>query len=474
MPYSICVMDDAIPANVPGIQFDDSNIIEGKLLKQLVDMSEVWTDSDIHSLIQSFLVDPDSWVLTAFRNPSLYLTYEQSYRYHPEIIIFDWDYPGSSEPTESLLTMLLERAFSIVYIYTGQDDAGKVKTIIEGAPFKQYAGRLFLLHKGEDDSANKLLKYLTSIKTTNFSFKFGTTLRNHAINSMEQILVDLSRITNGDMRQFIVNEGDSKDLLDFVTERFRNKLHTLELPDVPNQTPAASSLDEEVVTQTNVTDVGACEKLWAHRLYYCAPAEDKFIRRGDIIKKTDGTKYHLIISGDCDLARFWDKNKGYLHIIELIKLTHANIIRLEEKYNCNKSIETLCKGKDGRKFSSTSICNLELSGMTGFFILPFINDDGTTFNFLGYAKDINSKRLAVPEEKKSERLTLGALHGYTRICTVSEPFLTPLINEVLAQISGSGAPDYGKTTKTAIHEKSKVCMMPPSTDNGPTDSGGTR
>jgi len=86
----------------------------------------------------------------------------------------------------------------------------------------------------------------------------------------------------------------------------------------------------------------------------------------------------------------------------------------------------------------------------GPFVLPFVPVEDARINLLAVPKDIVTKRIDLPpefapltERKKSE-LSVKYSHwpDAKRVCTISEPFLTPVIQHVLSTIGGIGVPDY--------------------------------
>ena len=57
--------------------------------------------------------------------------------------------------------------------------------------------------------------------------------------------------------------------------------------------------------------------------------------------------------------------------------------------------------------------------------------------------------------EESTKLKYDFMLGYKRLATLSEPFLTNLIDSILNCISGSGVPDYPDKIKAAIFERVK-------------------
>ncbi|MBK7229840.1 MAG: hypothetical protein IPH97_13460 [Ignavibacteriales bacterium] len=99
------------------------------------------------------------------------------------------------------------------------------------------------------------------------------------------------------------------------------------------------------------------------------------------------------------------------------------------------------------------------------FILPFIEINNnadekgaeTYINLWGIPKDISHKYLK-PQDGidqdtlKDQPLTYEHLRDYERIASLSEQFLTPLIQKILNSISGFGTPDYHSIIQKMIKE----------------------
>jgi hypothetical protein len=111
--------------------------------------------------------------------------------------------------------------------------------------------------------------------------------------------------------------------------------------------------------------------------------------------------------------------------------------------------------------------NLKISSMTqtpdkfpeGTLLLPFIYIGDQVFDFLVFPKEICSIEVDVPESCKGNidkirdcSLDYTCFPGYKRICTLSEPFLSPFIQTLLNALSGQGVPDYPPIVKDAMNE----------------------
>ena len=79
-------------------------------------------------------------------------------------------------------------------------------------------------------------------------------------------------------------------------------------------------------------------------------------------------------------------------------------------------------------------------------------------NFLAIPKELSPTRITTPadwnnftdRQKKEHPMKYSYWVDAERICTVSEPFLTPVIQHVLSTIGGIGVPDYPEQMKTVL------------------------
>ena len=78
MRYSICVIDDKIPASgVEGIR--DSDLLNASNLQMMLRQEELWTDEVIKNLIRTLLDQKDAdnvttkWDVYGFTNPSFFI-----------------------------------------------------------------------------------------------------------------------------------------------------------------------------------------------------------------------------------------------------------------------------------------------------------------------------------------------------------------------------------------------------------------
>lgn len=444
MRYSICIIDDEIPAS--GIQWiRDTELLNSSNLEYLLIQTEKpWTDETIKNLIKTLLKatsedGTSTWDVYGYTNPSFYINTLENGAFRADIVIFDWDYPGASSDTnsESLLQEILNKTFSLVFIFSKADKQEEIGRILAKPEFQIYKERLFYLDKAIDgnDQTTALLEKAEQLYQTNFSFRFAHVLRTKATQSMDKILSDMGKIFLNDVKNHIViGDGGKRDFVDFITEKFRFALASKDIYELVEKIP-------EPAQDMPVPDAVAVKKMWSYRLYFQNETGDDLVRCGDVIRGEDA--FYLVLSADCDLHGFWKKNLGIVNTVVLHELDQANITLKDTLSVCMKP------DKISGKIQSLLGRVGELS--EGPFVLPFVPIDGDMRNFLVLPKDLFSKRItSFPEdwgtlnEKSKSRLSMKYAYwpGAQRFCTVAEPFLTPVITHILKTIAGNGVPDY--------------------------------
>ena len=139
MRYSVCIIDNDIPAAGPQAQnagIKDSELLNASNLQFLIN-NETWTDDVIKSLVQTLLTEKAAdgispkWDLFAFTNPAFYINAIDDGFFRPDLIVFDWEYPGgqagSGTDSESLLKQILDRTFSLVFIFSKADKKDEIE-----------------------------------------------------------------------------------------------------------------------------------------------------------------------------------------------------------------------------------------------------------------------------------------------------------------------------------------------------------
>ena len=480
-PYKFYLSDDELPLLKDGLLRNEDIIRHSALKCMLADDEYGWPDETVRDLLQK-AVDQDQWQVTAARNPEFLLKEFETSLDRPDVLVFDWDYQGLPKPAEDYLAEFLSKTYCIVQIYSGADMKDAIQAVIQKDRFSAYQSRLLLSEKREV-TPEELLKTVEKQYKDNFSYRFGAQLRNATARSLEEILVSLGRnsidqvlallhaqgTTEGDFKELFIEKlrnhlredaallkratelgvkGDhAQVLIDLVAEKLRNDLNSEDLK-LAVSGRGIPDADEKVKE--------AAAKLWSYRLDY--KLSDDCVRRGDIARKTETAEMFVVVSADCDLNRLWDKNYGYVNLVPIYQITKTS-----EELKKRLELAKITAGNLDFKVGSLATTPQKLSD--GTLLLPFIPVESALLDFLVFPKEIASVEVPGPAEAEGDinkLLPLGLSYsrfgGFKRVCTLSEPFLTPFIITLLDTLAGQGVPDYPRIVKGAIHDRSKKAL----------------
>lgn len=435
--YAICVIDDKLPSSQFSEFMDDTKMLNENNFKHLLSDQGSWEEAELLNLVKD-LFEKDEYILSGFTSQSFFLNHVEENIFSPDVIIFDWDVgEGLNSNQKDILLEILESKYCLIAIYTGADNENAVTNVIKSNEFEAYEneGRLFLLKKEEEDSVVRLQTKIDE-SLDYFSFKLGQILRRNTLQAIDNILINISRLS---FKQFVTAFGEynrtsnesslSKiDFIEIMIEKLQTELLNVEFSNFPLKEPRENVEDDELL-----------RKLWHYRLYH--KPQDNIVRKGDIIKRNEDDRLFLILTSDCHLNQFWKKNLGYLTLIPLYQIDN-NIVRNKISEYTNR--DTI------RQFSISSIVNPQkLKNIT---ILPAIQisdenqNDGQYVDYILTPKEIFSIEIPKPtgidlnSQLKIEHLNDG-YNGSGRI-RIGEPFLSPLTQFILSEVAGYGTPDY--------------------------------
>lgn len=443
MKYSICYIDDRIPVEKFSNYFEDTKIIHGSVLNFLIKSLDEWEEEAVRNLISELLGDGEKWSLSAFKNPSFFLNHQKEEIYSPEIILYDWDYGfgPNSDDSEQYLLQILKSTYGIVHVFTHADNEGEVTDVLKRPEFEIYQDRLGLTKKDDVNSVNKVLESAEKRWNSNFSYRFGKELFLNAHSALNKIFVDIAKLS---IEQFIASLGHkvqggkysiaTDNLIGVICEKFKHELYEYDF----------SVMETPIIVKEDA-DVEMVRKMWAYRLYY--KSKDEVVKKGDIVtRKSDGSLF-IVLSSDCHMDAFWNKNYGFISLIPLHKL--------EDKENLKKRFKAL-KNEKIKSFSITSLTNTSVKDIS---ILPSIPiEEGTYVDYLLIPKEISSVFIELPEIENIDNTknSLPLLYEYwpefSNILSISEPFKSPLIQFIMENITGYGCPDFPISLKKHLNE----------------------
>ncbi len=430
--YSICIIDDKIPAARFAVFMDEKKILNRNNFEHLLKYEKIWEELQLFNLVKKLFEKPDNYEITGFTNHSFFFNYIEEDIFSPDIVIFDWEV-GETNPKQNLLE-LLQKKYCLIAVYTGEDNKEEVNSVINGEEFADYKERLFIQIKGEDKSVEKLETQISE-RLKLFSFKLNQTIKKNTLQSIDNILIKIGKLS---FNQFVSlfgedDNGQKKisqpDFIDIFLEKLKFELTSIGLDDV-----------ELKANHANIEDTNKIRELWHYRMYH--KTNDNIIRKGDILKKDND--YFLVLSSDCHLNEFWNKSLGYLMLVKL-HLVDKNNDNFKKRLNYRKN-ENLTKYRLNSLVSPTKIDFLT--------ILPSLVFNGN--NYYDYAlnpRELSSMEIGLPVNNNTrQKLLIEHIVGYEKYLSVSEPFMSTLFLFISQHFSGYGLPDFSEKLRDSISE----------------------
>ncbi|MCX6578753.1 MAG: hypothetical protein NT166_01050 [Candidatus Aminicenantes bacterium] len=484
MQYSICIIDDGINQVAAAHNIKKNSLLNSIVLHKLLSEEADWgKEIPLYELFTKLLNEKEGndyiWNVYAFTHPEFFLNSHEKELLRVEIIIFDWDFSPTIDQEKKLLE-ILNKCYSYIYIYSGADKEIEIKKIIDNNVFKCFRKRLEYVDKlnlnKDSTSPTELMTKIRALYKENFSFKFGSQLRKTTVNALDRILIRLGELHIDDTLQLLGGNGEqisddlknmigekikgnlvcddelcaflknsginreiSEQLLDLISEKIRNNVISSALEHTRSKFP--------VDNKTNIDKIS--QELWAYRLYY-NPSDD-IVRKGDIFEQDN--KFFIVVTADCDLARFWHKNYGYINLLPIHEIQNDNE-HLKKQITLTREKKKLM---DNAKFNSFSASPEYIKGM---LILPFLKCSNGYKDFSLFPQELMNQKIELKEDgnptpKKERSLKYAGDFKFNRIATISEPFLTPLIQHIFSTISGYGTPDYPKVVSDLISKNFK-------------------
>lgn len=426
--YSLCILDDKIPTHqLTDIEIDDTGYIDSNILRHCLKLEE-WEDPDLKQFVEEAEKDK-TFLLSGFKSHSFFFNYKKNCLFSPDMIVFDWDV-GEPDSTANLLK-LLQITHSFVVIFSGADNQEIIENELAKVKFKEYKNRVSVVSKSSPHSVNDLK---TEIKNRSDSFYFEFS-RDFKIQTERALSVSLSDFDKLSYEQFISFFGErtgekaylSKlDFVEIISERLKNTL-------------ISSGFEQKLEARYQaIKDANQVKRMWHFRLYQ--QPQDDIVRKGDIIKKEKSDSLYFVLSSNCHLQRFWKKNLGYLTLVPIYRLD--SIKERLKKYLDRDSI---------KNFTITSIVNPRYIGsitiLPGVFLQEKENGTISYEDGILFPKEILCEEIPYVEDDndRSSHLSYGkasSLIGENRI-HLAEPFLSPLVQFILKNITDVGVPDFG-------------------------------
>jgi len=465
---NVCIIDN----DIPNLDEDTLRRLDQLSLQRRVEETVEWTDTELKRLVEALLEDPARWNVYGYVHPEFYLRDTRQSLYQPaDVVVFDWDYPAGGDPVDALLEVL-ERTYSLVWVYSGVDHESEILEHLEDSRFSAYKdrGRLTVLPKLEE-SAEKLARTAQETYHSRFAFRFGKSIRQAAANAVERVLVEFGKHSDNFVRDLIAEDEQDESptvarevlisqlasrleedpaLRAYLDEECHFQAHEVReilLLCGGRVREAFEALDVDFASQGAVaSNSGKPEELWKCRMYF--KPSDEIVRRCDIMQNVKTGQHALVLTPDCDLARVWGKTFGHVALVPLYDVrTQANdILRIASLSSKENLVDRLKDLKLG------SLTGAKIDKWPGVFLLPFVPSGESSSYYLGFPGHISSECIGkgTKEEKTLVYASYDVWTDWKRICSLAEPFSSALAQHCLASIAGYGAPSYPRVVKNLI------------------------
>ena len=395
--------------------------VEKSGLEYLIRTEATWSeDLPVRDLCNKLTQDADV-ELTVLSAPAVLTKYLDSSMLPPNVVIFDWEGAGfKPESNLAAIETTLECTFAYVQIYTHLSvDSVEVHL---GAIRDKYQGRLLPAKSKHELNAEALFELVKSEYAKTIAGEIADEARSRIRRALEQTLVELCSVPTSVLAQLTQGQvGQAEGLFSLVASKLRDGLAS-----------EGSGFIGDALTQVEVAPGQSTDALRRFQSiwYYYFPT-DQLVRRGDIARTRSGDIV-LIISAQCDLARFQKKTAKYLTLATMVELTKANV----------QTIGNTCQHYRLRAVGGSPIAShAEFSH--AFIVLPNVpTEHGSRDGIKDYLVRCHAlQSVEVPRAEKMD-LKYSETDGLVRVCTLTESFAAAVVSHLVATLSAAGMPDF--------------------------------
>jgi len=480
---NVWIIDDDIP--IAHAKFKNDDLISGKrpidrgsLLALLAYVE--WADTPVKALCEQLINQAKS--VTAFTQPAAALHYLEQGAQIPDVVVYDLVYatlPTGGTSIDSL-QKILDRCVCVVQIYT-QEPSDEFPATLNDL-VKKYDWRVGKPLQKVDTDAQTLANLLDTQLQKSLSARLASTIRQSSSKAIEEVLVKIDGLPVDVTLRLLTSQLDSpeeSELVEMLSVKVTEALESSKsIEDAVRQyilkkgiaAEESAGIAQEIVALliahtrekvsedglfdqvriawesakqgTTPTDNDAAKKIikqfFAFRLY-SRPSDD-IVRTGDVIalspENTDDSNSNelfLILTPQCDLAKFWKKTRGSLTYARMLPIDNGGKDRL------------LGSGNQRYEVGNSITANLPM-------VLPSIPaSENEYIDYVLFPHEITVKILENNNDSMVRSLRYSELgNSTTRKCRISEPFLAGILAEVESTLFRLGIPDYPKEEKARI------------------------
>jgi hypothetical protein len=203
----VWVVDDRIPIQaLYGGPFPSS--MEAELVRHLVEVigADAWEEAQVFALCQAFCAA--EYDTTFFLSPEAMLRALERGAVPPHAVIFDWQYPGSTnERNLEALDRLLGSTFAYGQVYTHLGAEGVQPLLADLAT--KYGPRLLAPKTKADVTPAQLSAHVTQAWSGTIAGVLADRVRQEVSTAVERTLIDMCEIGRGTIASMVQGEPDN-------------------------------------------------------------------------------------------------------------------------------------------------------------------------------------------------------------------------------------------------------------------------
>ena len=428
----VWVVDDRIPVHVLHGSGPIPIRFEADVVRYLVEHvpAEQWEERPVLELCRA-LCGAD-FTATFFLSPEQMLRALDQGATPPHAVIFDWEYPGSTDETNrAALDRLLRGSFVYVQIYTHLGhDAVEPKVAHLRDLFR---GRLLPTKGKAEVTPAQLREDILQAWRGTIAGDLADKVRSETFAAVERTLIDIGGVPKAVLAA--MTQSTAENLLHLVLAKVRDEIGDAGF-EALNAVFGGSQLAE------STEDVRRLMSVW----YYYFPVDDR-VRRGDLIELGANGDLGFVVTPPCDLVSFPKKTGRRLTWLRAIRLDANGITALKTA---------------GIKIDDIGGSIIAGHGTAGDTVILLPNvplEPGRRDSVADYVVLCHGWDNQLYEAAPGGLLSYGTIAPFTRRCTLADPYASGVIAKIMSVISSPGTPDLPKGERARL----KVAAAGPTT-----------
>jgi hypothetical protein len=433
----VWVIDDGIPVRELHSDGPIPLRFEADVVRYLVQHVPVdqWGERPVFELCQ--VLCGDDFEATFFLSPEQMLRALAQGATPPHAVIFDWEYPGSTDERNlEALNRLLSGAFVYVQIYTHLGHDGVEPKV--GELRDRFHGRLLPTKGKTEVTPQQLREDIRQAWSNTIAGEVADKVRSETLAAVERTLIDFGEVSKDVLTA--MTQGTADNLLHLVLAKVRDEIGDAGFEALHGMFSGSQSAESTEALRRLLS-------VW----YYYFPG-DNHVRRGDLIELDQNGELGFVITPPCDLVRFPKKTGRRLTWLRVVRLDANGITTLQTAAINIDSIGGSIIGEHG-KAGDTVI------------LLPNVplrfGNRGSVADYVILCHAWDSRLFAAAPDGS---LQYDNIVPFARRCTLADPYASGIVSKIMSVISSPGTPDLPKGERARL----KAAAIQPTTPAAPS------